>query len=84
MEIKYFKPECNSCACSLDKQREAIINAAKAVGMEIDSLIVFAGLENAQKQGVPEVPAVVVDGELVFSGYEPNEKDLTKIFKKLV
>lgn len=84
MEIRYFKPECKDCGCSLDKQKEAIINSAKAVGMKLDSLIVFSGLENAQKQGVPEVPAVVVDGELVFSGYEPNEKDLTKAFKKLV
>lgn len=83
MEIRFFKGECLSCGCDAVQQRQDIMNGAKKAGVTVDNLIFFSGLENAQKQGVPEVPALVVDGELVLSGFEPKEKDVYKALKKL-
>ena len=83
MEIKYYKKACQT---SCDGINEKIITEI-VEKLKIDAKIsIFQGLELANKAGIPELPALIIDDQLALSGYKPTykeiEKQIKKIFKK--
>lgn len=82
MIVKYYLKACGSGKCgTCEGIRAKVDAAAKKWGFEA-TVAVFKGHEAAAKAGVPELPAMVIEDELVASGYEPTEKELIKLFKK--
>ena len=90
MKINYYGVP-KMCGCSaalgnnhpLDPMGLAIKEAAKKTNIVIDKLNVFRDYNTILKGKLPEYPGLVIDDKLIISGYEPDLKELKKIFKKL-
>jgi len=80
MELKYYKKVCkNGC----DGVNETLFNkVANDLGIENFNVTVIRGIDNAISDGIPEVPAILIDGKIVHSGWTPTEKEVTKLLKK--
>jgi len=80
MELKYYKKVCKN-AC--DGVNETLFNkVASDLGIEDIKISVIRGIDNAINDGIPEVPALLIDGRIVHSGWVPSEKEVKKILKK--
>jgi hypothetical protein len=71
IEIVYFtKP----CGCS--KITTVIDKALKAANL--DATVIVKSTEDGNKFGIPEVPAMLINKKLAFSGYDPSKKEIKK------
>ena len=82
MEIKLYK--CSVCKSQKDikiEDFEKLVKDAAAEANKEIKIISCTDREEANDQGIWQLPAVVVEGEIVVAGYFPTKKELTKIFK---
>ncbi len=79
MEIKYYKKQCEtSCDATSKEFLQAVMESHNKKG----TIEIIDNLETAILQGMPAVPALVINGELILSGYKPSEKEFSKFIKK--
>jgi len=84
LKIEYYD---KLCACSVTGEG-CISTTEKIIGVILEELGLEADInystdaEEAKKKGIPEIPAVVINGELILSGYTPSYKQLRKEIKK--
>jgi len=80
MELKYYKKVCEH---GCDGVNETLFNkVAENLGISDLKVSLIHGIDKAISEGIPEVPAIVINGEIVHSGWVPSEKEVTKLMKK--
>lgn len=77
MKIKYYAKACN---CSDFKP--VIEKACADLAIKVSKLETFADDNVATQAGIPELPALLINDQLVFSGFLPSFNKLKKILKK--
>ena len=77
MDIKFYN---KSCCSTKVVEEEMFKKALNAVG-KTATIEIINESEKADAAGMPELPALLINGELVLSGYVPSDKELKKLFK---
>ena len=80
MKIVYFKKSCNSnCGLTFLNLLKQVL---KDLNIEAD-IKVLSGIDEASKYGVGDIPSLIINDQLVASGFYLTEKQLTKTLKKM-
>ena len=73
MEIKVLGPGCANC----QKLEKITVEALKELGIP-DPLIKVSDMKEILAMGVMSLPALVVDGQVKFSGRVPSKDEIKK------
>ncbi len=79
MKITYYKKICQTQCDGYDEI--FLRDLALQVTDEVE-VIVHRGIDKSVEDGIPELPALLINGKIAIMGWKPTEKEIIKAVKK--